>query len=323
MTAAALTAIVTGAVFCAVNLAVSAAVWMAWPTVSAACRHRVAHARARWIFAWRAAPTVAAAVTALAVGLSFAVLEPASTDERPGGVLWGLAGAGAGLALASAARVAAHVVATARFLRCRVSQPIALAWPGPEGPAWAVDSEFPLVAVVGFRRPRLVVARSVAEACTPPELAAIAAHERWHVLAGDNLRRLWLSGFVDALSWTRRSAAMNQAWQDATEDAADDHAAASGAGALELAGALLTVARLAPGVRPALHPSITCFYRGGAIERRVRRLLAMAGGPAVPQPARGFRWRLVLVAAAATLWLAGDVARGLYGAAEWMVQHLP
>ena len=59
-------------------------------------------------------------------------------------------------------------------------------------PAFQVESAFPVVAVVGLFRPRLVIARTVLEACTPDELEAVLDHERAHIRHHDNIRRLLL-----------------------------------------------------------------------------------------------------------------------------------
>ena len=125
------------------------------------------------------------------------------------------------------------------------AQPVTLA--GISAPALVVDSDFPVVTVVGLRRPRLVIARSVLESCSDEELRAILAHEQGHIDRHDNLRRLLLSIAPDVLNWLPVSAKMFAAWRDAAEEAADDDAARTGAdGRLRLASALVKVARLAP-----------------------------------------------------------------------------
>jgi Zn-dependent protease with chaperone function len=81
----------------------------------------------------------------------------------------------------------------------RSAQPVTLA--GISAPALVVESEFPVVSVVGLRRPRLVIARAVLDSCSNEELRAILAHEQGHIDRRDNLRRLLLSIAPDILNW--------------------------------------------------------------------------------------------------------------------------
>ena len=73
--------------------------------------------------------------------------------------------------------------------------------PGATIPAFAVATPFPIVAVVGLFRPRLVIARSVLESCTPDELATIVAHEQAHVAHHDNLARALFLLAPDVVAW--------------------------------------------------------------------------------------------------------------------------
>ena len=64
---------------------------------------------------------------------------------------------------------------------------------------------------------------------------------------------------------------LDRAWSRAAEEAADAVAVAGNPGfALELAQALIRVARLAP--TPQAPALASAFYLGGSIESRVRRL---------------------------------------------------
>ena len=152
------------------------------------------------------------------------------------------------------------------------------------------------------------------------------AHERAHVAARDNLKRLWLQCGVDGVVWTRRGAVMEGAWQEAAEDAADDRATLAGSRAVDLASALVTVARMAaPGRRMPMWPVAACFYRGDGLERRVHRVLR-----APHRVSRGRRGGVAGGAGggAAAVWAGGaagapPAGHALYVAAEWLVQTLP
>jgi beta-lactamase regulating signal transducer with metallopeptidase domain len=141
-------------------------------------------------------------------------------------------------------------------------------------PAYVVTTSFPIVAVVGAFRPKLLIARSVLEQCPADELAAILAHERAHVERRDNLARLLFAVTPDLLSWLPVSKRITVAWHDAAEESADESTASLGErGRVLLAQALIRVARMVPtGSSPAIVPA-SALYRGENIERRVRRLL--------------------------------------------------
>jgi hypothetical protein len=127
----------------------------------------------------------------------------------------------------------------------------------------------------------------------------------------------------DLLSATTSGRDHERAWKEAAEEAADDRAAA-GHSPLDLASALIKVARLAPAELP---PAVvaSALYRVEDLERRVRRLLRTdAMSPRRP------RW---LVAAqvlsivqvgvvAAALWDV-ETLRRVHSLLEFLVEHLP
>jgi len=118
----------------------------------------------------------------------------------------------------------------------------------------------------------------------------------------------------DLLAWARTGRALEAAWSDAAEEAADDHAAGPGrAGRLAVAGALLKASRLAP-TRLA---TVSSFCDGGAIARRVERLLDEEAGT------RRFADWLPLSVVTAGLFVAAAPALPLvYAATEAIVRRL-
>lgn len=137
--------------------------------------------------------------------------------------------------------------------------------------AYVVKAPFPVVAVVGIRRPFLVVSRAVIDACSDDELAAILAHEAAHVERRDNLKRLLMVIAPDLLARTALARNLERGWQQASEEFADRRAGAPRA--LDLAAALVKVARLAQ--RSVAPPAtVSAFCQGGDITRRVVRLTA-------------------------------------------------
>ena len=221
----------------------------------------------------RLIPAGAGAVVGLIVIASFLNFEP-RLDENIGWMIPALGGLGAMLIAVAVWRAVQSALATRRLTRDWLSSGTPIDLPGVSVPAGVIPSTFPVVAVVGIRRPRLVIARSVLQACTPEELAAVLAHEQGHIDRRDNLRRLVMYAAPDALSWLPRSAQLASAWRAATEEAADDDAARAGTGGrLALASALVKVARLAVGMPHQRAMPVSTLYCGDSIDARVRRLL--------------------------------------------------
>jgi Zn-dependent protease with chaperone function len=244
-------------------------------------------------------PFVAAlAATALAA-VSFVTFEQRAYPESTGVILPALAVIGLGLWAGGVVRGLRLAVATWRLRRGWMASAAPVDIPGADVPAFAIDSRFPVVAVIGLIRPRLIIARSVLDACTADELRAIAAHENRHVRAHDNLGRAAMVATPDLLAWLPAARDLRAAWGEATEEAADDAAIRAGDdGRVLLAEALVRVARLGVtgGADRALPAS--ALYRGEDLDRRVRRLLAPP--PAAPL-ARRSPWRSAGTFAAACL----------------------
>ncbi|MEW5981196.1 MAG: M48 family metalloprotease [Acidobacteriota bacterium] len=320
-----LTCVVASAAVALSNAFLGLTAWSAWPLVRRLAGGAKAEVRARVFFAWRIVPAAAPLAAGTIVGLAFVAFEPPNASESAGLTLLAPAALGALLLAGGMARASGALVASARLARAWETDGRSVAVPGVEMAVRVVDDDFPVAAVVGWCRPRLVVARAVMERCSSEELAAIAAHEQGHVRARDNLRRLALTAAADTLWWTRRGSDMIAAWQDAAEEAADDHAAASGACDVELAGALVAVSRLAAMRAPATWSAGVLFYRGAGIEHRVRRLLERSHPDVVTTP-KSSSWPLLAMSAALTavmLVVTTDSGRTVYAATEWLVQRMP
>lgn len=246
--------------------------------------------RATFLFQLRLLPIVASVLWAsLAMG-SFFFFEPRGANERIGDVLMVLAACGMGLLLAAAARVTLAMVRHRRLLRAWLKSASPVTLPGITIPALAIETTFPVVAVVGVLHPRLVVARRVLDECPSDELAAILDHERGHITRHDNLRRMLLLALPDPLSWTRVGRAMDLAWHDAAEEVADEAPGQDrgDAGRIALAAALVRVARMVPAGETLNELPASALYRGEPLERRVRRLLDPI--PPRPRAPRRYQW---------------------------------
>lgn len=286
--------VVALAAFAMANLAASAIVPPLWRRRTSVTRPLAADDLRHL----RLLPAVVAALSMTLAALSFVFFEPRQ-QEPIGLVMVALATFAGVLLAASALRLVRLVRASRRAARAWMVGATPITLEGWTRPAFAIDAKFPIVAVVGVRRPSLIVARSVLAACTADELRAIVAHERGHVDRGDNSGRLLLAVTPDVLSWVSFSSSFAAAWHEAAEDAADDCAGSLGErGRLLLAEALIRVARLTPSglASPAVVP-MSALYRGESIERRVRRLV----NPAVPLPSQPTFWRRALARATIVL----------------------
>lgn len=156
----------------------------------------------------------------------------------------------------------------------RSAQPLALDAGKAALPAFAIDAEQPMIALVGIVRPRLLVTRGLLKILTPAELAASVAHELCHQRALDNLKRLAMSVAPDVLSLFGAAAAIERKWASAAEHIADRRAGRDGAAVrCALASALVKVARLMPEHPPAAEP-VSTLVGGGEITSRVQALLS-------------------------------------------------
>jgi len=276
-------------------------------------------ARAIALFRLRLLP-VSAALVATAQGVvSFVVFEPRSQDEVFGRVLVGLATVGALLLVIGTARLGRAALSTGAALRRWLIGSESISFDGCPIPARIIDSEFPVVAVVGLIRPRLVIARIVLDACPPDEIRAILAHEMRHAARRDNLRRAVLTWLPDVLSLLPAGRRLIATWHDAAEAVADDASTDLGpAGRVSLASALLRVARIAPGVTMTALPA-SALYRGEDLGARVRRLL---NPPAPAERAGLVGWRRAAMTGG--LILSGGLAlHAVHELVEAVVGFLP
>jgi Zn-dependent protease with chaperone function len=197
----------------------------------------------------------------------------------------------------------------------RAAHPLTLE--GATIPAFAIDTDAPVMALVGVLRPRLLVTRPVLEALTGEELRACVAHELGHWRALDNLKRLAMRAAPDLLFATAGARAIERRWAAASEHAADRDAGSSSTERCALAAALVKVARLTPPANSLAEP-ISALVDGGDITSRVQRLLD--DGPSVGG-GRRLRW-LALSVPALALWYT-PILQAVHAVTEILVNTLP
>jgi Zn-dependent protease with chaperone function len=268
--------LIPASTFAFASLAAATIAASVWPLIDHRTRGSAAGVRARAIAVLRLAPVVLGAMSALVLAGAFVRFEPAHTMEMPGLLLC----AGGGILLASSLSAAVRIARAARasatcsrLLRLG-GQPMV----GREGTRiWVLDSPYPVAAVIGIFRTRLLLSTRLTRECTETELDAIVKHERAHVRRRDNVVRAAMLYLPDPLLAFAAARQMETAWATAAEEAADDAAAGDDCEPrTALASALVRVAKMATTPMPDWVSGLA-FYEGQNLENRVRRLLEAGG----------------------------------------------
>jgi hypothetical protein len=290
----------------------------ATPRLARRIARYVPAARAAFLFRLRVLPAAFALVCAFGISLPiFLYFEPQDAEERFARTLLLVAAAGAAILVRGAWRAGTGWRATGALMRgWQVSGRRLHAFDAPM-PAFAIDGVFPTVAGVGFSHPGLFIAVRVLRECTHDEVRAMVRHECAHKTCRDILKRFLIRACPDVL---RRSSALDRAWTNAAEEAADARAAGGDpAFALDLAQALIRVARLAP--RASTLEVASAFYLGGSIESRVRQLVEPA--ERLPDPSRPLGCVMACATAFGVAGLLTFAAPAIHQLMEAAVRFLP
>ena len=245
-----------------------------------------ARTAAEILFVMRIGPPVSAIVS---IGVfmipSYLIYEPPATEEVVSwklGLLATLSAIGVGLAISRGLR---SWLATRSLVKNWLATSTPVKFEGTNIPTYVFRHSFPMVAVVGAFRPRLFIADHVFESLTADELAATIAHEYGHLAAYDNFKRAVMRVSRAALLLIPCGRSLDRMWSEASESAADEHAAQqSSLVALNLASALVRIARMIPkGHQPAIPAAVSALvspFIGGddspGVKVRVRRLVELA-----------------------------------------------
>jgi Zn-dependent protease with chaperone function len=233
--------------------------------------HQQPARRARRLLALALLPSTSGLGVSLGlVAPAWLLYEPRGTRESGGPVLLLLAALGTGLALVRLGGALRAQRATTRLVAAwaRAGRPL----PGLGLAATCAGHPHPVAVVAGVLRPRLLLSESLLAAITPEELGAVAAHERAHVAAHDNLKRLLLRASPDPLALLPAGRRLREAFERAAEEAADAAACAQ-VPRLALARALLKVAALTPPGEHLLALPVAALHREGSIVARVHALV--------------------------------------------------
>lgn len=241
-----------------------------------------ARTRAEILFVMRIGPPVLAIVAIGAFMVpSYLLYEPHKTEETVGwklGLLATLSAIGVGLAIWRGVRT---WLATRSLLKDWLANSTHMDLDGISVPTFVLQHSFPIIAVVGAFRPRLFIADHVLKSLSAEEIAAAVAHEGGHLAAHDNFKRSVMRVSRAALLLIPCGRSLDRAWSEASESAADEHAAQqSSLLALNLASALVRIARMIPkGQRQQIPAAVSAFLSGDdppGVKVRVRRLVELA-----------------------------------------------
>jgi hypothetical protein len=270
----------------------------------------------------RLMPSVAAGVFLLiAFGPAYLRFEPRGGTEPLKAPLLLAAMAGAVLVALACARVVGAARRLAAFERDWLTRATAAPAAAPGLPVFIVDAPGPVATLVGVARPRLYLSKSVVDALTPDEHAAVLAHEAAHQRRRDNLARWVMLATPDLFATTRFGRRTAEQWAAAAERIADEEAVGGDTRAtVALASALVKVARLTP---PSLRIPLPTsgLDDGNILAERVKRLL---GEPAHPRPhlRAWLSATTIAVVAAGVMFASGELAlhRSIHDVTEWLVR---
>lgn len=278
-------------------------------------------ARSEVSFALRVMPATVATLFVTAMFLpAHWRFEPGDVNESFGLVVWALAAAGVALIARSALRLSRVAIAGWRLRAC-AALPRVTASGARDEHVYEVDG-LAGVLLAGVLRPRILIGRSVRKALTSAELTVAIAHERAHVRARDNLKRLAIYCAPDCFGGSRAARRLEEQWRAAVEWTADARAVAGERPrAIALASALVKVAQLA-GERtaPVSSPAWSTLHDAALLDSRVRRLITGDPPRAQRNAPPGSRL-LALAAATAAAGLAG--AHGIHRITELLIGLLP
>lgn len=289
------------AVLLGTNLVTSLLAGALWHCLSRRAEGWPAAVRSKLLFLLRVLPATAALVSvALFFVPSYVLYEPNPADEVVGPKLLIIASVSAIGIVMSLWKGLASARATRRLVADWTQHAKAFAIAGKGDHAFCLPHPFPLMAIVGAFRPRLFVSQCVIESLGPKELLAALEHEAGHLAARDNLKRVLMRACRDLLPilpWGRWGRSLDRAWRRAAEAAADDYAARTGGpAALDLAAALVKVARMVPeGVRPTMPAG--AWLVGEDVEEISWRVLRLTQ---IAEKGRAFDRRLGLIYSAVT-----------------------
>ena len=243
------------------------------------------HMSALALFIMRVSPFAVSAGISLFLALpSFLLLERHSLDEDFG--TFGLSACALIILAAGIYRVLTAEARTRRVVSAFLEDAVGVDDNAITPTVILAQSVTPLM-LVGVRAPRILISSSACEVLSDGEMQAAVRHETAHSRSRDNLKK----AVLNCLPFPGM-ASLEEAWHEASEVAADEGAVSSRAQALDLAAALIKLARHFPcQTVPDLATGLVSAVE--SVTSRVERLVAWKESPA----SSPHRWRYVVAMA--------------------------
>lgn len=184
-------------------------------------------------------------------------------------------------------------------------------------PLFHIRPSSPALTVAGLRAPRVLLSDAAAAVLNEQELETALKHEVSHVRRRDNLKKL-----LFRLCAFPGMAALELAWSEAAEMAADDAAVCSSREALDLASALIKLSRFATVHTVAALTTALVQGPSSGLNARIERLLAWDETRA-PQPHRFVSWFLAPTLLGGIVFVVltyGVVLNRMHDLTEWLVR---
>ena len=303
-------------VFVLLYCALSAGVCLTWRRFYRSIqRHRM-----RWIadalFVLRVLPFLTSVVITLACTVpSFIMFEPHTIEEPLGDIPLALGAVGVALAISGLAKSALALLRASRTIT-QWTNGAELLPQANRVPVLRIRPAIPAMSAAGILKQRILLSRSAEFLLSPRELQTAFNHELAHVNRRDNLKKL-LFHFVAFPGM----GALESAWLEATEMAADDEAVSDAGEALDLAAALIKLSRFASAQLAGDLTTTLASSPASAVNARVERLISWTSQHRSLPLAPSAKYALgsagtVLLAFAFTY---SHVLAGIHEATEWLM----
>jgi len=247
---------------------------------------------------------------------SFMLLEPHAIREPVGAIPLVLGSCGLILVLLGILNATAAGLAASRTIATWVRDG-RLVKGESSVPVLRISRVVPALTAAGIFRPLVLMSDAVEAVLNASELRSALRHELAHVRRRDNLKKLLLRFVVFP-----GMAALEVAWSQATEIAADDAAVSTASEALDLAAALIKLSRLA--TFPSAPDIATTLIHAtlASVNARIERLIAWNERQQKPalalSPLYAVCVTLTIVAAVAVTY--NQALERIHIATEWLVR---
>jgi beta-lactamase regulating signal transducer with metallopeptidase domain len=295
----------------------SVAVATLWASVRLQSERYPARHCADLLFAIRMLPSAISLTVTLAFTVpSFVLLEPHAIREPFGNIPVVLGLCGAVLVLLGILNATAAVLAASRTIATWVGDG-RLVKGGSSVPVLRISRVVPALTAAGIFRPLVLISHTVESVLNQNELQSALRHELAHVRRRDNLKKLLLRFVVFP-----GMAALEVAWLQATEIAADDAAVSTASEALDLAAALIKLSRVA--TLPSAPDIATTLVHAplASVNARIERLIAWNGQQKKPGPAISplYAVCVMVTTVAAVAVTYSQALQRVHTATEWLVR---